>query len=259
MKINCPNCNAHISADNINIQTMTAVCAACDTVFKFKPPQDKSKRPRKVKQPEKLLLREVDDQLHAQFHTNWRLDQNETFVASSVLSITFLSVSLLMFFISLFDSTETSPILPLMGALFFFVSMFALYRIALLTYNKTHIDMQNDVVTVSRHPLRSPFDPTRTISMANVERIRCEETKKSKKEEYDTPRYRVWAETADGQQKLIINDVTEEYAYFITQVLDEHLVTYTLNDDNFDDGDYELLTDDDVFLHSSENQRSQQS
>ena len=62
-----------------------------------------------------------------------------------------------------------------------------------------------------------------TYTLHSVTSIKCEETAISKKEAYDTPRYRVWAETSDGNRRTIVNDVTEDYAYFISQQLDERL------------------------------------
>lgn len=56
-------------------------------------------------------------------------------------------------------------------------------------------------------------------------KIKYEETAISKKEGYDTPRYRVWAETEDGSRRVIVHDVTEEYVVFIAQRLEERLHT----------------------------------
>ena len=66
MQVNCPNCGEKLPAENINIQKMTAVCPACDTVFSFDLPADKAKR-RKVKQPAKLNLRDDNDRLQMEF------------------------------------------------------------------------------------------------------------------------------------------------------------------------------------------------
>ena len=49
----------------------------------------------------------------------------------------------------------------------------------------------------------------------------------NREEEYDMPRYRVWAETADGSRKMIVNDVIEDYAYFVVQRLEERLHSET--------------------------------
>ncbi len=35
MKLTCPECGAHIPADNINVERLVAKCGACDAVFAF--------------------------------------------------------------------------------------------------------------------------------------------------------------------------------------------------------------------------------
>ena len=81
MQVICPNCGEKVTAENINIQKMTAVCAACDTVFPFDLPEVKIKR-RKVKLPTKLTLRDTET-LQMEFWTNFRLDRNEPFLAAN--------------------------------------------------------------------------------------------------------------------------------------------------------------------------------
>ena len=56
--MNCPNCGEKVPASHINIQKMTAVCPACDTVFSFDVPETQKAKRRKVKQPANLMLTE---------------------------------------------------------------------------------------------------------------------------------------------------------------------------------------------------------
>ena len=87
MQVNCPNCGEKVPAENINIQKMTAVCPACDTVFSFDLPEAETKaKRRKVKQPSKLMIQD-NDTLQMAFQTNFRLDRNEAFISSAMGSI----------------------------------------------------------------------------------------------------------------------------------------------------------------------------
>jgi hypothetical protein len=97
------------------------------------------------------------------------------------------------------------------------------YCLALMTINKTHIRLDDEKIQVSRHPLPNLLAQSNEIGLAGIASITYEETSASKKEGYDTPRYRVWAETADGRRKLIVNDVIEDYALFISQSLNARL------------------------------------
>lgn len=212
MQVNCPNCGNKVTAEYINIQRMTAVCAACDSVFPFDLRETKTKR-RKVKQPAKLTLRD-DDTLHMEFSTIFGSDRIEAFVFSGFGFFMLFMASLLV---------RRGPT-PFMLSLFFLViALGVFYWVALKTLNKTHIEMDEDAIRVKRKPLPNPLIPDYEVSLAGVEAIKYEETAISKKEAYETPRYRVWAETPDGSRRTIVNDVTEEYAVFIAQRLDERL------------------------------------
>lgn len=215
MQLTCPNCSEHIHAENINVQEMVAVCSNCHTVFPFKSPAEKDKR-RKVKQPQQLALRDADT-LEMKFRTNWRLGSNQEFRGTSVGSVAMAFVSLLLF--SEAANGEVSFILPL-G--FVLIAMTLLYRATLIAYNSTHIEMDDEKISVSRKPLLT-LARQNDISLHGVEAIKCDETPISKKRNYDLPRYHVWAETVDGSRRPIVTDVTEEYAYFITQRLQERL------------------------------------
>lgn len=215
MQVNCPNCGEKVTAENINIQKMTAVCAACDTVFPFdlSVPEAKAKR-RKVKQPLKLMLRE-DDTLHMEFWTNFRLDQSEAFL-SGIFGIISLFISLLI----MMSSSDAPFILPLS---FLLAAVGLFYWMALTVVNKTHIVMDEDSISVTRKPLPNPLVQAHKVLLAGVTAIKYEETPISKKEGFDTPRFRVWAEMADGSRRIIVTDMIEEYAVFITQRLEERL------------------------------------
>jgi hypothetical protein len=213
MQVNCPNCGAKVPAEHINIQKMAAVCPACDTVFPFDVSDAKAKR-RKTKQPEKLTLRDAET-LHMEFWTNFRLDSNEAVVLGSIGGGGMSFMALLML-----ATGEVPLLIPLM---FLGIALFFFYLIALTVVNKTHIDMDESAIRITRKPLPNLFNQGDEVSLAGVTAIKYEETAISKKEGYDTPRYRVWAETADGSRRTIVNDVTEDYAVFIAQRLEERL------------------------------------
>jgi hypothetical protein len=217
MQLHCPNCAEPVPSQHINIQEMAAVCPACDTVFQFDIPRAKIKR-RKVKQPERIALHERDDQLHLAFRTNFRLDQNENFLVSAIMGTVFGLLTLVLGPVILADGKPI--ILPL---IFAGVSLVLFYYAALVAFNKTHIDLDNTRIRVLRRPLPNPLDQAHDLRLSGITAVRVEETRTSKNEGYDTPRYRVWAETEDGGQKLIVNEVSVDYALFIVQILNERL------------------------------------
>ena len=83
--------------------------------------------------------------------------------------------------------------------------------------------MDEDTIKITRKPIPNPLNQGYEVPLAGVTAIKYEETAISKKEAFDTPRYHVWAETIDGNRRTIVNDVTEDYAVFIAQRLEERL------------------------------------
>lgn len=252
MQVRCPNCGAKLSAENINIQKMTAVCAACDTVFPFDLPEAKAKTKwRDVRQPEKLVLRDAET-LRMEFATNFRLEQNGDFIISMMGGPGLTLLGLLM--IGSEDVPGFAPLVLFAMAAGFF------YWLALNVVNKTHIEMDADAITVERKPFPNPLRQKLEIPLDGVTAIKYEETAISKKEAYDTPRFRVWAETTDGISRTIVNDVIEDYAVYIAQTLEERLYTDTDVDVSRLEADHDELDDNadayEVLRKSQKNIRS---
>lgn len=219
MQLVCPHCGAPISAENINIQRMAAVCSECHTVFGFDPSETRTKR-RKIKQPPRIDTRETEQGLELAFRTNFRLDRNEAFLFSAGLSLMFTFLTLV---IASKATTNPSPTTELVMLAFGLVTLALYYMVGLTAFNKTHIDVDDEAINVSRKPLPNFLAQPNTISLAGVSRIIYEQTAVSKKEGYDTPRYNVLAEQVDGNPRLVVGDVIEDYAVFVTQRLNEFL------------------------------------
>lgn len=248
MQVRCRNCGAKVGADNINIQRMTAVCAACDTVFSFDLPEAKAKTKwRDVRQPEKLILRDAET-LRMEFATNFRLDKDGDFIVS-LIGAPFMA----LLGLSLMGDSDLPTLVPIS---FLVIAATLLYWLALKVVNKTHIEMDADTITVERKPFPNPLFQKLEIPLDSVTAIKYEETAISKKEAYDTPRYRVWAETTDGVSRMIVNDVIEDYAVFVAQTLEQHLYMGSEPDiSRLEDDDHELDDDADVYevLRQSQN------
>lgn len=232
MQIICPHCGEPVASNNINIQQMAAVCSACHAVFQFQVTGSKIKR-RKVKQPQQITSYETDENLNITFRTNFRLAQNDAFLATAGFSAIFTFITLI-----LANVLRSKPDVALVLLGFGLLTIFLYYCLALIAYNKTYIEVSDENIKVSRKPLPNLLSEPNTIELASVAVIRYEETATSKKEAYDLPRYNVWAEKVDGNRQVIVSDVVEDYAVFISQRLNEFL-------DREDVPDASRLLDDD--------------
>lgn len=218
MQLTCPHCGEPILAENINIQRMVAVCSACHHVFQFDPAASTAKlKQRKVKPPVDTSVIETDSgEASIAFRTNFLLERNEAFILSVLIS----GISTFVTLVLATSAATRAPVLPFSFGLF---TLMMYYIVALQVFNRTHIEIDDEQIKISRQPLPNIFSAPNTIDLAGVELVRYEETAASRKEGYDTPRYNVWAETVDGQRKLVVGDVISEYAIFVSQWLNERL------------------------------------
>ena len=214
MQLTCPNCQTPITVDLINIQEMTAVCGTCHTVFGFERPQSKQKQ-RKLKEPDTFDVRESDDNLHMSFRSisRWYADDN---------IIGGLGGGLAFFLVGFFfrNGAEFPAILPLV---FWSAALFSLLWTIAFVVNRTHINMNDESIDVSRKPISALSSIRKSIDMTNVVAIHIDETAQSKTEGYETPKYRIWAEMSDRRQETILKDLVEPYASVVAQRLQSYL------------------------------------
>ncbi len=215
MQPHCPRCQEPIKAEHINIQRMVALCERCGSVFDIEKQRQKSKR-RKAKRPPALRIL-ADEPLHLAFRTNFRLDKSENFTTSFILSGVFSMVAVLM--AALYLENEVPIVLPLVFAI---MACAALYSLATIVYNQTHIRVDANEIRVARRPLPS-LTRERQLELDDVDAFSAEETAASQREGYDTPRFNVWAHYAYGGRKLVSGDLTEDYADYVASALNRNL------------------------------------
>ncbi|MCY4147562.1 MAG: hypothetical protein OXE95_12715 [Chloroflexi bacterium] len=211
----CPQCHQPVEAEQINIQQMVALCLACDSVFELRTGLQRRKA-RKTQRPPGLQLHD-DDPLIFKFRTNFRLEKNENFVNSAVLSLVFSLLTTLMVGLSL---EGEAPIF--LAMLFAILAVGAFYWLASIVWNATEIAAADSSLMVSRRPLPVPASK-RVLDLSSVDAIYAEETAASRQDSYDTPRFHVWASETVGRRKLVVADLTEDYATYIASRLDAWL------------------------------------
>ena len=211
----CPQCLQPVEADQVNIQQMVALCSACNSIFELRPGLQRRKA-RKVQRPTGLHLHDGDP-LTFMFRTNFRLEKNEHFVNSAVMSAVFSLVTILM--IALTMTGEVTLFMPVFFAAMAFAT---LYWLASIAWNHTEIAASGTSLMVSRRPL-PVASSSRVLDLTNVEAFYAEETVASQQEGYDCPRFHVWASETAGGRRLVVGDLTEEYATYIASRLDAWL------------------------------------
>ena len=119
----------------------------------------------------------------------------------------------------LFWENEVPIFLPLM---FLIMAIAAIYSLGTIVYNQTQIHMDDEAIQVARGPLPS-LTQARRISLTGINAFNAEESAVSQREGYDTPRFHVWALSAEGSRRLVCGDLTEDYANYIASQLNQRL------------------------------------
>jgi hypothetical protein len=216
MALNCPNCGAEIPTANINIQNTLALCDRCGHVFDFVDsiPARKAKQ-RKVRQPERLVVREGEHRLELAYQRVFDLNEKVGLAVLSLLTI------VLTFFSVMAARDPTAP--PPVPILFAGLALTFAYIAAMSLVNTTRIVVDEEAVTVDRGPLRFPINENRRVDLDEVTDVFCEETETSKSRAAMDRYYRVCVRFDDDRRVALLKSLPEEYAFYIAQSLGECL------------------------------------
>jgi hypothetical protein len=218
MALNCPNCGASIPALDINIHEMAAVCAACGHVFYFKGelPTRKAK-PRKVKHPQQVRIKENDEQLDLSFGSvNWK-QPNPLLIMLSIFAVVFSLV---------YVAGINDPTVETEGLFFLTLLVSSLwYVVATMLALRTRISMGTDALIRS---IRSPFLLSlsldeKTLQWDDISQVFCEETEQSKQAESLDRYYHVYLLFADGRRSVFLRSIPQDYAFYVAQLIEERL------------------------------------
>lgn len=100
MQLACKNCGALIPANDINIQTMLAVCKSCDAVFRFQPDDLTPAKAKRMESdlPAGIQVEDYEDGFLA--HVNWRKAYgNLGAVISVIMAVAGVIVGVVMLFV----------------------------------------------------------------------------------------------------------------------------------------------------------------
>jgi hypothetical protein len=209
MKIKCPACGAPVPAENINIQTMSAVCTECDNVFRFEAYTDHSPQ-RKVKPPTQITFYE-DAPLHFAFKWDWRTEP----LIGLILMIVGLVALILTLPLWVNDAELLLVIIPL--------AAFLVYTLLAISMNRTHYQIKNDALSVYTTPLWFPYYGSKVLTRDLITHFSTERILDSPTVSGADTFYNVFAHTTDNRRVLIARAVNSQHAHFIAQELQAYL------------------------------------
>lgn len=152
MRLTCENCGAPVSARNVNVQTMTAVCAACDAVFQFEPAALSKAKRKKHNQPRTFDVTDADDEVTIDYVWRRNLGRLEISILSvCVLVVIFLTPIVLNLLMRITHIGELVGV-GILGALV----LGCLYMLATSAVNRTRIHLNSEQFTVRHGPIYWP-------------------------------------------------------------------------------------------------------
>lgn len=218
--LQCPNCQAEVRAEDINIQRMVAKCAACSTVFNFNEQAEAiapAPRP-EIPLPEGFVVEETGSELIIK--VVWRKTRHLFFyilftVFWNVVTIPFVTIAIV----------ENNWTMALMISAHVAVGAgFLIYTLALLM-NSTSIDVSREGIAIVTNPIRIPFNPNRYLESEKLEQLYVEQYVASRTNGRPNYAFAVRA-VIQGQSKhvkLVKGLKSEEQALFIEHEVEKYL------------------------------------
>ena len=207
MKLKCPACGRPISAGDINIQKMVALCPHCDNVFRF----DKAftTQLRKFRPPRQFKVIDCDPTfLNMSFKWSFRTEP-----PVSIFALIFAFVILLPTFLGMV--AEGAPfayaILPLIPL------ALVSYTALTLALNSTHYEADGETLTVYSEPLPYFRYGKKTVAVDEIRDVTVERPAYAPFPEGKAGFYYVYVHTLDRDKFHIAAYVNYEHAHFIAQ------------------------------------------
>ena len=213
MKLKCPACGTAISATDINVQNMVAVCPHCNNVFKFE--GDFKAQGRKIKAPNQFTVGSDDPaRLNIAFRWNWR---TEPPLALAAVVFAFVVLTGLLFSMIL-SGAHLSALLLLLAP-----ELFLSYVLLTLFANRTHYESDGETLTVHTEPLYYWRYGKKVVPINEIQGLSVERPDYAPFPEGKAGFYNVYVHTLDGDKIMIAAYVNFEHAHFIEQEINAHL------------------------------------
>ncbi|HML24647.1 MAG TPA: hypothetical protein PKD09_23540 [Aggregatilinea sp.] len=217
MNITCPTCGAGIPAANINIHERLAVCPQCSTVFPFDAPAPRKAKPRKVKQPDFVTVREQDGEMDLSFR--WRhmmrpIDRTLLSVFTLIALTPVLSAVVAL-------ATTTTPQSEdwIAGVILTLLSVAMMYLVVVALVDRLHIHVGGDTVRTGFAPL--PIWTRSSVDLNDIAEVRVE-TSPSRRRQTSQSYYNVQAICHDGRE-ITLATVHYDLAQYIAGTLNDYL------------------------------------
>ena len=233
MKLKCPSCGAPLSANDINIQKLVAVCPQCDNIFKFDGVF--AQQQRKIKAPAQFTVAESDaDGLDMAF--KWSLRTEPPISVFALFAVLFGTTATFtgMLAEGAASAVALLPLIPL---------LWVVYVLLTLLLNRTHYHADGESLLVYTEPLPYFRYGKKRVALDEIREVTVERPSYAPFPEGKAGFYNVYAHTLDGDKIQIAAYVNYEHAHFIAQELRAYLDASTQRPERLSEAEAVIQTD----------------
>lgn len=222
LDIDCPNCGSPIHPKDININRSMGKCGSCDNIFAFDKDDfflmDRPGRP-------EMIMPEGTDVLTLSDSLDIRVDWSKSQPKGGLLFLTFFTLMwngiVGVIATNMILSSSFGALLTL--SLHFAAGIFLLYWVASYFFNKTDIIVTEQNITISKGPLKNPFNRDVVINSADVEQLYVVKYVRSTTNGVPNYAYALYAIKTDGSKTQLIKGMNKETQLYLEQEIERYL------------------------------------
>ena len=215
----CPNCNAKLSANDINVMSNVGKCNNCNSAFQLSEAiaLDYSPKPH-VRMPKGIEayhgLTGLDIEL------DWR--KSSSSLGFFIFFTLFWDFVVGIFVVAALAGGDLGFLLPI--SIHLLVGIGMTYYVMALLLNKTYIYVSASEVSIEHRPLPWPFNRNKYLNPSEIEQFYVEEYVASTTNGRPNYAYRLLIKKKDGEKIKVLNNIGKlAHARYIEQEMEKFL------------------------------------
>ena len=220
MELNCPNCQTHIAADNVNMTKTIAICKSCDNIFNFTREMNFPEPAKPYRQihhiPPGVEVTEFDDAL--EINMDWRRARKSFTFFFAVLWNLFM----LVWTTIAFGSGEI--LMMLFATPFLLIGAWLIYSSFGWLVNTTNIYVDEQFVAIEHRPINWLLQKDAYYTPGQVDQLYVKREKVGSVNDRPVYGYSVMMRLRTGKEiKMVEHLHSENAACLIEQRIEEYM------------------------------------
>ncbi|OWY25886.1 hypothetical protein C7N43_32940 [Sphingobacteriales bacterium UPWRP_1] len=219
LQLNCEQCGAPVSANNINIEKAIAKCDLCGAVFSFEnkiPPPVAEKPPLNLELPEGIDMLKLSSELT--LYVKWSSAFNKFLILFSAIW------NSVVFFFVLIAILTGQLIILLFISVHLAIAIGLTWYLVALWYNTTEISVNRQMISVRHKPIWVPFYRNRDIAAIDIQQLFSREYVAGTVNRQPRHAFEVRLLTTGGKELRLLHGLkSPQQAQYIEQEIEKYL------------------------------------